>query len=82
MLTSPFSSPGPSARTLSAPPWMIGPTVNRKGLPNRKKETNRLIINTVPPLLYPLLSLSVSNYDDDDDGYDDDDDDGYDGNDY
>lgn len=72
MLTSPCSSPGPSARTLSAPPWMIGPTVNWKGLPNHNKsKTNRTIVNTVKPFLCPLLSLSISNCGHGDDGADD-----------
>lgn len=33
LFTSPLSSPGPTARTLWAPPSVIGPTVNWKGLP-------------------------------------------------
>ena len=33
LLTSPRSSPGPIARTLCAPPSVIGPTVNWNGLP-------------------------------------------------
>ena len=56
MLTSPCSSPGPRARTLSAPPWVIGPTVNWKGLPEEKiSQTNQ---NTVQSFFLPQPALS------------------------